>query len=184
MEREAARENKQWPQRPRPARTLVAAGTRGYRRAAVQSGISERAVQLASAVAAVALAIFLAAHKAWPFAGAQPKLPARPSLWQLLLSDQMTLGFVRLAFVMLAVFVIASVPALVAGGKWLKGLGAGGLVADDAADLRSALAEAWAGSNHPRRRANDQAHKSTPKAPASLVLIPASEPLRKQVKLP
>jgi hypothetical protein len=103
------------------------------------SASNGRVVQLASAVAAVLLAILLAAQRAWPFDGSPPRLPARPSLWQLLLSDHVTLGFVRLAFVMLAVFVIASVPALAAGGRWLKGLGPGGLVADDAADLRSAL---------------------------------------------
>ena len=104
-------------------------------------GISERAVQLVSAAAAVVLALLLAAQSAWPFDASRPKLPARPSLWQLLLSDHITLGFVRLAFVMLAIFVIASVPALVAGGRWLKSFGAGGLIADEAADLRSALDE-------------------------------------------
>jgi hypothetical protein len=139
MERDAARADKQWPQRPRPERTLVVAGRAWLSSNAVQIGISERAVQLVSAVAAIGLAIFLAANRAWPFDAARPRLPARPSLWQLLLSDHMTLGFVRLAFVMLAVFVIASVPALVAGGRWLKGFGAGGFVADDAANLRSAL---------------------------------------------
>jgi hypothetical protein len=118
----------------------VANGTRGYRRPAVRVGISERVVQLASAAAAVVLAILLAAESLWPFDASRPKLPARPSLWQLLLSDHVTLGFVRLAFAMLAVFVIASVPALVAGGRWLKSFGAGGFIADDASDLRGALA--------------------------------------------
>jgi len=107
----------------------------------VRVGFSERAVQLASAAAAVVLGILLAAGSAWPFDASRAKLPARPSLWQLLLSDHVTLGFVRLAFVMLAVFVIASVPALVIGGRWLKGFGAGGLIADDAADLRNELYE-------------------------------------------
>ena len=92
-------------------------------------------MQLASAATAVVLAILLAAESLWPFDASRPKLPAKPSLWQLLLSDHVTLGFVRLAFLMLAVFVIASVPALVIGGRWLKGFGAGGLIADDAADL-------------------------------------------------
>jgi hypothetical protein len=105
----------------------------------VRLGISERFVQLVSAAAAVVLAIFLAAQSAWPFDASRPRLPERPSLWQLLLSDHVTLGFVRLAFVMLAVFVIASVPALVVGGRWLKSFGAGGLIADEAADLRGAL---------------------------------------------
>jgi hypothetical protein len=117
----------------------VADRTRGYRRAAVWIGISARTVQLVSAAAAVILAILLAAQSVWPFDASRPRLPVRPSLWQLLLSDHVTLGFVRLALVMLAAFVIASVPALVAGGRWLKGFGAGGLVADDAADLRNEL---------------------------------------------
>ena len=105
----------------------------------VRIGISERVVQLASAAAAVVLAILLAAGSVGPFDAARPKLPEKPSLWQLLLSDHVTLGFVRLAFVMLAVFVIASVPALVVGGRWLKSFGVGGLIADDGADLRHAL---------------------------------------------
>jgi hypothetical protein len=102
-------------------------------------GISERVVQVASAAAAVVLAVVLAARSVWPFDASRPRLPVRPSLWQFLLSDQVTLGFVRLAFVMLAIFVIASVPALVTGGRWLKSFGAGGLVADDAAGLHGAL---------------------------------------------
>ena len=113
--------------------------TRVYRRPMLRIGISERVVQLVSATAAVVLVILLVAQSAWPFDASRPKLPARPSLWQLLLSDQLTLGFVRLAFVMLAVFVIVSVPALVVGGRWLKSFGAGGLIADDPADLRGAL---------------------------------------------
>jgi cytochrome b561 len=117
----------------------VANSTRGYRRRAVRVGINGRGVQLASAVTAVVVTILLAARSAWPFDAPRPRLPARPSLWQLLLSDYVTLGFVRLALVMLAVFVIASVPALVAGGRWLKSFGAGGLIADDATHLRDLL---------------------------------------------
>jgi hypothetical protein len=117
----------------------VANGTRGYRRPAVRIAVRERVVQLATAVAAVTSAILLAAQSIWPFDARRPELPPRPSLWQLLLSDHVTLGFVRLAVVMLATFVVASVPALAAGGRWLKSSGAGGLIADDAAGLRSAL---------------------------------------------
>jgi hypothetical protein len=57
----------------------VANGTRGYRRPPVRIGVGERVVQLVSAAAAVALAILLAAQRAWPFDVARPKLPARPS---------------------------------------------------------------------------------------------------------
>jgi hypothetical protein len=117
----------------------MANGTPWLSSPAVRVGISERIVQLVSAAAAVVLAVVLAAQSAWPFDTSRPRLPAKPSLWQLLLSDHVTLGFVRLAVVMLAVFVVASVPALAAGGRWLKGFGAGGIIADEAADLRSAL---------------------------------------------
>jgi len=141
MEREAARADKQWPQRPRPERTLVATGRAWLSSSAVQIGISGRTVQLASAVAAVSVALFLAVQSAWPFDASRPKLPERPSLWQLLLADHLTLGFGRLAFVMLAIFVIASVPALVVGGRWMKSFGTGGFVADDVADLRRVLDE-------------------------------------------
>jgi len=92
----------------------VAPGTRGYLRRAVRMSFSERAVQVACAAAAVALAILLAAQRSWPFDASQPRLPGRPSLSQLLLSDHITFGFLRLALVMLAVFVVASVPALAA----------------------------------------------------------------------
>jgi hypothetical protein len=100
-----------------------------------------------SALALVAVTISLASKGWWPFDTSSPSLPrTKPSFWQLLLADRLTLGFVRLAVVMLAVFVIASVPALIAGGRWLKGFGTGGLTADDAAlavdviaDLRDEL---------------------------------------------
>ena len=48
----------------------------------------------------------------------------------------------RLGVVMLAVFVIASIPALITGGRWLKGFGTTGLTADDATDATEALDKA------------------------------------------
>lgn len=79
----------------------------------------------------------------WPFD--ESLRPAgsydEPSIWQFLLSDSTTLGFVRLGIIALALFVIASVPALVVAGRWLKGLGAGGISADDAASARHSLEE-------------------------------------------
>jgi hypothetical protein len=93
-----------------------------------------------AALALVAVTILLASNGWWPFDTSAPKLPKNsPSFWQLLLGDRLTLGFVRLGVVMLAVFVIASVPALVVGGRWLKGLGTSGLTADDAAVVAGAL---------------------------------------------
>ncbi len=108
----------------------------------MQVRITQRWIQLIAAVLIVGIAIALALAKVWPFDTAPPDLPADPSLWQLMLSDDITLGFVRLALVLLAVFVVASVPALILGGRWLKGFGTTGLTADDVADAGSALQEA------------------------------------------
>lgn len=68
------------------------------------------------------------------------------SLWNLILSDRWTLGFVRLAVLLLAVYAIASVVALITAGRWIKGFGTAGLSADDdiapVAAARSELMEA------------------------------------------
>jgi hypothetical protein len=48
-----------------------------------------------------------------------------------LFADRTTIGFLRLGLVLLAVYLIASVPALVVGGRWLKGFGRDGVTADD-----------------------------------------------------
>jgi hypothetical protein len=93
-----------------------------------------------TALALVAVTILLAANGWWPFDTSPPELPKRrPSFWQFLLADRLTLGFVRLGVVMLALFVVASVPALIAGGRWLKGAGTSGLTADDAIGATEAL---------------------------------------------
>jgi outer membrane murein-binding lipoprotein Lpp len=78
--------------------------------------------------------IILALSAAWPF-NARPRHLASerdPSLWQFILSDRVTIGMIRLALVMLGLFVVISVPALVMAGRWIKGVGSGGLAADDA----------------------------------------------------
>ena len=76
----------------------------------------------------------------WPFNSAAP--PRDASLWQLLLADRMTLGFVRLSVVFLSLFVIASIPALLAARRWLRSIGSTGVSADEAdpGDLLAALA--------------------------------------------
>jgi hypothetical protein len=60
-----------------------------------------------------------------------------------LLGDPALVGIVRLAIVVAALYFIASVPALIVGGRWAKGLGATGLLADDArTDVDLAIADA------------------------------------------
>lgn len=53
-----------------------------------------------------------------------------PSLWFFLLSDSVTLGFVRLGVIAVAVYAIASIPALIMGGRWVKAFGLSGVTAD------------------------------------------------------
>ncbi|HYZ75946.1 MAG TPA: hypothetical protein VE596_01105 [Gaiellaceae bacterium] len=70
----------------------------------------------------MAVSILLAAVRGSPFgASASRVAETKPSLWQLLLTDRVTLGFVRLGLVLASVFVVASVPALIVGGRWLRG---------------------------------------------------------------
>jgi hypothetical protein len=102
--------------------------------------ITQRVLQLSVALALVAVSILLSAVRGWPFGASPPRLAAtKPSLWQLLLADRVTLGFVRLGLVLASVFVVASVPALIVGGRWLRGIGTSGLSADDGADANVTL---------------------------------------------
>ena len=106
--------------------------------------VTQRGAQRVGAALIVLVAIIFAITNVWPFDASPPKLPADPTIWQLMLSDDTTLGFVRLGLVLLTVFVVASVPALIIGGRWLKGFGTTGLTADDAADASQALDDAKA----------------------------------------
>jgi ABC-type multidrug transport system fused ATPase/permease subunit len=110
----------------------------------VRERVTQRGAQRVGAALIVLVAIVFAITNVWPFDASPPKLPADPTIWQLMLSDDTTLGFVRLGLVLLTVFVVASVPALIIGGRWLKGFGTTGLTADDAADASQALDDAKA----------------------------------------
>ena len=101
--------------------------------------MTRRRLQALTATIAVGAAIVLAATDVWPFNTRPPRLEPKPSLWQLLLSDRALLGFARLALVALTLFVIASVPALVVAGRWLKAFGTSGLSADEAAEASEAV---------------------------------------------
>jgi hypothetical protein len=110
----------------------------------VRERVTQRGLQRIGAVVIVGAAIIFALAGLWPFDSSPRTLPADPKLWQLMLSDQVTLGFIRLGLILLAVFVVASVPALIIGGRWIKGFGTSGLTADDAADADQALEDAKA----------------------------------------
>jgi hypothetical protein len=60
-------------------------------------------------------------------------------MWRVVLADRVTLGFVRLAALGLAVYVLASIAALTASGRWIKAFTTAGLEADDLAGSTSDL---------------------------------------------
>jgi hypothetical protein len=101
-----------------------------------------RRTEIVSGIGTVVLAFVLAVSGVWPFA--RPRLPDEDAaIWEVLVYDGAVLGFLKLALVMLSLYGIASVPALVAGGRWAKGLGASGVIADDATrESELTLAEA------------------------------------------
>jgi len=78
-------------------------------------------------VAAVAVLIFLGFVVSWgPFGPdpytLNPKIDPSPSIWQLLLSDRVTLGFGRIALAAIGLFVLASLAALSSTGRWINSL--------------------------------------------------------------
>ena len=88
---------------------------------------------------AVAVAVGVVAGQTWPV----PDAIAGDSVWQTFLNDRMLVGLLRLTVVVVALYAIASIPASVVGGRWVTGVGTGGIVAGDAgSDAAIALAEA------------------------------------------
>ena len=102
---------------------------------------TRRHVQFLAAGSGVVVSILLAATSVWPFDTTPPPLEPKPSLSQLLLSDRAILGFARLALVALMLFVIASIPALLVAGRWLRAFGTSGISADEVAQTSGAVAE-------------------------------------------
>ena len=77
---------------------------------------------------AVLAAVVVLASGSWPV----PDAVRGDHIVDTLLGDRVLVGILRLAVVVVALYAIASVPALVAGGRWVKGLGTSGILADDA----------------------------------------------------
>jgi len=100
-------------------------------------------LQRAAALVVVALVAGAAAASWWPFDASPRSIDsfARPTVWQYLFGDRLTLGFARLAVAGSAIYVVASVPALVVAGRWAKGFGTTGLTTDDAVEATKTLQE-------------------------------------------
>lgn len=95
----------------------------------LERGVRSR--QVAAAALAIVTAAVVAASGVWVFRSVPPIDP-EPSFLQLVFAERATLGFLRLGFIALALYAIGSVAALVAGGRWMRTLGAQGFEADEA----------------------------------------------------
>ena len=89
-------------------------------------------LQELAALATVVAAFVLGWDGKWVFAKTLTVTKKNPTFAQQIFSDRATIGFVRFAIVMLALYVIASVPALVVGGRWLFASGTRRAVVDEA----------------------------------------------------
>lgn len=67
----------------------------------------------------------------WPF-DLEVKASDRADVYQAILLDRVTVGLLRSAIAAVVIYILFSVPALVASGRWMRGLGASGLTTDDA----------------------------------------------------
>src|SRR6185436_2261103 len=92
------------------------------------SKIPRRAAQYIAAGIAIMAAIVTGASTVWVFRPGDRKTNA--SFWRQLFSDRATLGFVRAAVVMFAIYTIGSLAALLAGGRWIRSIGKSGLEVD------------------------------------------------------
>jgi hypothetical protein len=88
----------------------------------VKLGTGQRIVAGAVCGGVLALAIW---GRTWPFRSLPNGIEGEehPSIWQYLLGDRTTLGFIRLGLVFASVFLIASVVALSLAGRWMSDFG-------------------------------------------------------------
>ena len=95
------------------------------------------------AAASVALVALAAWQAWWPFQEipTSSRFYEDPSAWQLLFSERLILGFVRLGIVALVIYLVASVAALIVGGRWLRGFGTGGVATDTAEEASKTITQ-------------------------------------------
>ncbi|MEX2556663.1 MAG: hypothetical protein WEB06_13685 [Actinomycetota bacterium] len=99
--------------------------------------ISDRPREFIAAGFAVLAVAGASVTEIWVFR--RGSAPRGSSFWESILADRATVGFLRAAFVMLALYSIASAAALIATGRWIRTLKTSGFEADDPRALDAAL---------------------------------------------
>lgn len=108
------------------------------------------------AASVVAAAIALVPFEVWVFRGRADG--GKASIWQILLSDRATLGFLRLLLAVSALYAVASIAVLVARRRWLQTISTTGIEAESASfsdetieELRAKLQHAIEERDHVNR---------------------------------
>lgn len=96
--------------------------------------------RLGAAVTCAVLAV-AAWREWWPFDASPKPVTAyeKPSIWQFLMSDRLTLGFARVLIAGLAIYVAGSVVALMIARRWLRTFGTAGLSTDEVETTSQAI---------------------------------------------
>jgi hypothetical protein len=87
---------------------------------------------------AAGIVVSSAIGSVWVFRGSAHGTPGE-SIWRLLLTDRATVGFIRSAVIMVALYVVASVAALAASGRWINKVKTTGIEADAAQDADATI---------------------------------------------
>jgi hypothetical protein len=109
---------------------------RAFERMAASSVRRERIAAAGVIIAAIGLAV----SKIWVF---QPgdEVPTDGSLVRAILTDRLTLGFVRLLVTAAALYALASIAVLVLRGRWLRSISTMSIEADTGWDSDRAISE-------------------------------------------
>jgi hypothetical protein len=97
--------------------------------------------QFGIAIGAVVLLVLLAGNETWPFGTSPPPVRNEASIWEVILFDRLMIGFLRAGALAVIGYVIVSVPVLIVSRRWVKGLSASGLAADEARTADAAIEE-------------------------------------------
>jgi hypothetical protein len=106
--------------------------------------------------ALVVASLLSAVFSLWPFDLELPPPRENPSVWEVLLHDRLVLGFLRLALTFVALYAIASIPALAIAGRWMKGFGSSGLSVDEVQTADTTIGD-LAGELEEAKRERDEA---------------------------
>ena len=122
----------------------------------VRSLLRGSAAGFAAAVLAISIVSITAVMGAGTFRSSEPRDDG--SFWHRLFADRATVGFVRAALVVFAVYVVASGAALITTGRWIRSVKTTGFDVDDPRELNEMIS-ALRAENETARKERDEAQR-------------------------